>query len=59
MLPRDGVRKPKVWLQMELVRDRNNKKGFYRCVIQKRKDKKDEFPIISITGKPIRVEEKV
>lgn len=37
---RDGVRKAKVWLELNLARDaKNNRKGFYRYVIQKRKVK--------------------
>ena len=40
-LCRDGVRKAKAQLDMNLTRDmKNNKKGFYRCVSQKRKVKK-------------------
>jgi len=39
-LCRDGIRKAKVWLELNLARDaKNNKKGFYRYVSQKRKVK--------------------
>lgn len=53
-LCRDGVRKSKVWLQMKLARDTKNKKGFYRYAIPKRKVKKNELPLMSITGKLIK-----
>lgn len=43
-----------MWLQIRLTRDTKNKKGFYRCVIQKRKVKKNEIPLTSITGKQIK-----
>ena len=37
---RDGVRRAKVRLELNLARDaKNNKKGFYRYVNQKRKAK--------------------
>lgn len=51
---RDGIRKSKMWLQMKLARDTKNKKGFYRCVIQKKKVKKDEFSLMNTTGKLIK-----
>jgi len=39
-LCRDGVRKAKAWLELNLPRGaKNNKKGFYRYVSQKRKVK--------------------
>ena len=34
---RDGVRKAKAQLELNLARDAKNKKGFYRYVSQKRK----------------------
>jgi len=40
-LHRDGVRKTKGQLELNLARDaKSNKKGFYRYVSQKRKSKK-------------------
>ena len=40
-LCRDGVRKAKAQLELNLARDaKNNKKGFYRYINQKRKLKK-------------------
>ena len=39
-LCRDGVRRAKAWLELNLARDaKNNKAGFYRYMIQKRKVK--------------------
>ncbi|KAK4811070.1 hypothetical protein QYF61_016356 [Mycteria americana] len=50
-LCRDGVRKAKAWLELNLARDtKNNKKGFYRYVSQKRKVKESvppDDPILS------------
>ena len=46
-----GVRKAKAWLELNLARDAN-KKGFYRCVSQKRKVKESiPPPPVSKTGK--------
>jgi len=57
MLPdctRDEVRKVKAWMELNLARDaKNNKKGFYRCVSQKRKVKESVSPLISKTGKVV------
>ena len=39
---RDGIRKAKAQLELNLARDvKNHKKGFYRCVGQKRKTKEN------------------
>ena len=44
-LGRDGIRKAKAQLELNLARDaKNNKKGFYRYVSQKRKVKKSVPP---------------
>jgi len=44
-LCRDGVRRTKVWLELNLARDaKNNKKGFCRYVSQKRKVKESVPP---------------
>ena len=44
-LSSDGVRKAKVRLEPNLAGDaKNNKKGFYRCVSQKRKVKESISP---------------
>ncbi|KFQ65391.1 hypothetical protein N335_01657, partial [Phaethon lepturus] len=49
---RDGVRKAKAQLELNLARDaKNNKKGFYRYVSQKRKGKESISPLMSKTGK--------
>ncbi|KFQ81143.1 hypothetical protein N335_03187, partial [Phaethon lepturus] len=49
-LCRDGVRKDKVKLELNLARDaKNNKKGFYRYV-WKRKVKESISPLVSKTG---------
>ncbi|PKU43796.1 rna-directed dna polymerase from mobile element jockey-like [Limosa lapponica baueri] len=47
----DGVRKAKVQPELNLARDaKNNKKGFYRYVSQKRKVKESILPLMSKTG---------
>jgi len=44
-LCRDGVRRAKAWLELNLARDaKDNKKRFYRCVTQKRKVKESISP---------------
>ena len=44
-LCRDGVRKIKVWMELNLARDaKNSKKGFYKYVSQKRKVKESVPP---------------
>ncbi|KAK4832997.1 LOW QUALITY PROTEIN: hypothetical protein QYF61_027021 [Mycteria americana] len=62
MLPgcaRDGVMKAKVQLELNLARDaKNNKKGFYRYVIQKRKVKESIPPLMSKAGKLVTMDEK-
>ena len=53
-LCRDGTRKAKALLELNLARDaKNNNKGFYRYVIQKRKVKESISPLMSKTGKLI------
>ncbi|KAK4824510.1 hypothetical protein QYF61_015908 [Mycteria americana] len=50
-LCRDGVRKAKAQLELSLVRDaKNNKKGFYRYVSQKRKVKESVPPLMNKNG---------
>ena len=44
-LCRDGVRRARAWLELNLARDaQNNQKGFYRYVSQKRKVKESVPP---------------
>ncbi|PKU48851.1 dynein heavy chain axonemal-like [Limosa lapponica baueri] len=51
-LCRNGVRKAKVQLELNLATDaKNNKKGFYRYVSQKRKVKQSVPPMMTKTGK--------
>lgn len=48
----DGVRMAKVQQDLTLARDtKNNGKGFYRCVSQKRKVKESVTPLTSKTDK--------
>jgi len=57
-LCRGGVRKAKVQLELNLARGvKNNKKGFYRYVSQKRKVKESVFHLTSKTGKLVTTEE--
>ncbi|KAK4830538.1 hypothetical protein QYF61_011676 [Mycteria americana] len=57
-LCRDGVRKAKVQMELNLARDaKNNKKGFYRYVSQKRKVKESVPPPMSKTGKLVTMDE--
>ncbi|KFQ96524.1 hypothetical protein Y956_02301, partial [Nipponia nippon] len=54
----DGIRKAKAWLELNLVRDaKNNKKGFYRYVSQKRKVKESVPPLMSRSGKLVTTDE--
>jgi len=47
-----------VQLELNLARgDKNNKKGFYRYVSQKRKVKESIFPLMSKTGKLVTTDE--
>jgi len=57
-LCRDGLRKAKVQLGLDLARDvKNNKKGFYRYVSQKRKVKESVPPhTMSKTGKLVTMD---
>ena len=55
---RDGVRKAKAWLELNLARDvKNSKKGFYRYVSQKRKVKESIPTLMSKTGKLVTTDE--
>ncbi|KFV55360.1 hypothetical protein N328_07466, partial [Gavia stellata] len=57
-LCRDGVRKAKVQLKLNLARDaKNNKKGFYRYVSQERKVKESVCPLMNTTGKLVTTDE--
>jgi len=50
-LRRDGVRKAKAQLELNLARDvKNNKKGFYRYVSWKKTVKESVPPLMSETG---------
>ncbi|KAK4820966.1 hypothetical protein QYF61_009211 [Mycteria americana] len=50
-LGRDGVRKAKAQLELNLARDaKNNKKGFYRYINQKRKVKESVPPLMNKNG---------
>ncbi|KFQ78147.1 hypothetical protein N335_09061, partial [Phaethon lepturus] len=55
---RDGVRRAKAQLELNLARDaKNKKKGFYRYVRQKRKVKESVLPLKSKTGKLVTTDE--
>ncbi|KFZ48948.1 hypothetical protein N338_11822, partial [Podiceps cristatus] len=57
-LCRDGVRRAKVQLELNLARDaKNNKKGFYRYISRKRKVKESVPPLMSETGKLVTADE--
>ncbi|KAK4828789.1 hypothetical protein QYF61_000846 [Mycteria americana] len=57
-LCRDGVRKAKAQLELNLARDaKNNRKGFYRYVSQKRKVKESVPALMSKTGKLVTTDE--
>ncbi|KFQ86650.1 hypothetical protein N337_07878, partial [Phoenicopterus ruber ruber] len=57
-LSRDGVRKAKVRMELNLARDaKNNKKGFYRFASQERKVKESMPPLMSKTGKLVTMDE--
>ncbi|KFP65777.1 hypothetical protein N322_00654, partial [Cariama cristata] len=57
-LCRDGVRKAKARLEMNLAREvENNKKGFYRYVNQKRKIKENVPPFMSRAGELVVTDE--
>jgi len=56
-LCRDGVRKTTAQLEQNLARDaKNNKKGFYRYVSQKRKVKESVSSLMSKTGKLVTMD---
>jgi len=51
---KDGVRKARVQLEVNLARDtKNNKKGFYRYISQKRKVKESIPPLIRKSSNPV------
>ncbi|KFM11756.1 hypothetical protein AS27_15251, partial [Aptenodytes forsteri] len=57
-LCRYGVRKAKGRIELNLARDaKNNNKGFYRYVSQKRKAKETVPPLMSKTGKLVTTDE--
>ncbi|KFQ63524.1 hypothetical protein N334_07076, partial [Pelecanus crispus] len=57
-LCRDGVRKAKAQLELNLAKGaKNNNKGFYRYVSQKRKVKESMAPVMSSIGKPVTTDE--
>ncbi|KFZ48645.1 hypothetical protein N338_08754, partial [Podiceps cristatus] len=57
-LCRDGVRRAKAQLELNLAQDaKNNKKGFYRYINQKRKVKESVLPLLSETGKLVMADE--
>ena len=57
-LRRDGVRKANMQLELNLARDaKNNKKGCYRYLSQKRKVKESIPPPMSKTGKVVTMDE--
>ncbi|KAK4827902.1 hypothetical protein QYF61_022325 [Mycteria americana] len=57
-LCRDGVRKAKAQMELNLARDaKNNNKGFYRYVSQKRKAKESIPTVMSKTGKLVTMDE--
>ncbi|KAK4830251.1 hypothetical protein QYF61_009318 [Mycteria americana] len=56
-LCRDGVRKAKAQLELNLARDTNNKKGFYRYVNQKKKVKESVPPLMNKNGALVSTDE--
>ncbi|KFR01676.1 hypothetical protein Y956_12986, partial [Nipponia nippon] len=57
-LCKDGIRKVKARLELNLARDaRNNKKGFYRHINQKKKVKENVPPLMSSSGELITTDE--
>ncbi|KAK4816289.1 hypothetical protein QYF61_014587 [Mycteria americana] len=57
-LGRDGVRKAKAQLELNLARDaKNNKKGFYRYTNQKRKVKESVPPLMNKNGDLVSTDE--
>lgn len=55
---RDGVRKPKVQLELNLASDAKNNKSSYRYVSQKRKVKESMLPLKNKTGKLVITDKK-
>jgi len=59
-LYKDGVRRAKVQLELNLARDaKNSKKGFYRYISQKRKVKESVLPLMKNNSNLVSTEEKV
>ncbi|PKU31777.1 hypothetical protein llap_17920 [Limosa lapponica baueri] len=57
-LCRDGVKKAKAQLELNLARDaKNNKKGIYRYVSQKRKVKESVPTLMNMTSKLVTTDE--
>ncbi|KFP11766.1 hypothetical protein Z169_02376, partial [Egretta garzetta] len=57
-LCRNGVRKAKAQLELNLARDaKNNKKGFYRYISRKRMVKESVPPLMSKTGRLVTADE--
>jgi len=56
-LCRDGVRKAKAQLELNLARDAKNKKDFYRYVSRKKIVKESVPPLMSETGKLVTADE--
>jgi len=57
-LRRDGVRKAKAQLELNLARDvKNNKKDFYRYVSHKKMVRESVHPLMSETSKLLTAEE--
>ncbi|KFQ55458.1 hypothetical protein N334_10646, partial [Pelecanus crispus] len=57
-LCREGVRKAKARLELNVARDvKNNKKGFYRYVNQKRKAKENILPLMNKNGDLVSTDE--
>ncbi|KAK4822101.1 hypothetical protein QYF61_009801 [Mycteria americana] len=55
---KDGVRKAKAQLELNLVRDaKNNKRGFYRYINQKRKVKESVPPLTNKNGDLVSTDE--
>ncbi|KFW11305.1 hypothetical protein N327_10989, partial [Fulmarus glacialis] len=58
-LRRDGVRKAKAWLELNLAGDaKGNKKGFYRYVSQKKKVKESIAPLMNTSGNLVTMDKK-
>lgn len=47
---RDGIRKASTQMELNLLRDYKNKKGFYRYIVQKRQAKESVSSLVSEKG---------